>query len=120
MQQARPDIRVDVDYAVQMVGPRKNISYTIKAVDAYTYEQVSSVEGTISMTMDPTDLALRKAVAGNCDDLCDRIIEYYKDLRDNGRKIVVVFRSAPSAASTSSRTRLATTATHTTSSSTRG
>lgn len=97
MQQARPDIRVDVDYAVQMVGPRKNISYTIKAVDAYTSEQVSSVEGTISMTMDPTDLALRKAVAGNCDDLCDRIIEYYKDLRDNGRKIVVVFRSAPSA-----------------------
>ena len=94
MQQARPDIRVDTDYAVQMVGPRKNISYTIKAVDAYTSEQISSVEGTIQMTMDPIDLALRKAVAGNCDDFCQQILDYFMDLRDNGRKINVVFRAA--------------------------
>lgn len=94
MQQARPDIRVDVDYAVQMVGPRKNISYTIKAVDAFTSEQVSSVEGTIQMTMDPIDLALRKAVAGNCDDFCQQILDYFMDLRDNGRKINVIFRAA--------------------------
>ena len=38
MQQARPDIRVDLDYGVTTVGPRKNISYKIKAVDAYTSE----------------------------------------------------------------------------------
>lgn len=97
MQQARPDIRVDVDYAVQSVGPRKNISYTLKAVDAYTSEQVSSVEGTIQMTMDPTDLAMRKAVAGNCDDFCQQIIDYFLDLRDNGRKINIVFRAAKGA-----------------------
>lgn len=97
MQQARPDIRVDVDYAVQSVGPRKNISYTLKAVDAYTSEQVSSVEGTIQMTMDPIDLAMRKAVAGNCDDFCQQMIDYFLDLRDNGRKINVVFRAAKGA-----------------------
>lgn len=97
MQQARPDIRVDVDYAVQSVGPRKNISYTLKAVDAYTSEQVSSVEGTIQMTMDPIDLAMRKAVAGNCDDFCQQMIDYFLDLRDNGRKINIVFRAAKGA-----------------------
>lgn len=97
MQQARPDIRVDVEYGVEKSGPRKNISYNIKAVDAYTSEQVSSMEGNIQMTMDPTDLALRKAVAGNCDDFCERILEHYRDLRDNGRKVVVIFRAASSA-----------------------
>jgi len=97
MQQARPDIRVDVDYGVQAVGPRKNISYTLKAVDAYTSEQVASVEGTIQMTMDPIDLAMRKAVAGNCDDFCQQIIDYFLDLRDNGRKINVIFRAAKGA-----------------------
>lgn len=97
MQQARPDIRVDVEYGVEKSGPRKNISYNIKAVDAYTSEQVSSMEGTIQMTMDPTDLALRKGVAGNCDDFCERILEHYRDLRDNGRKVVVIFRTSPSA-----------------------
>lgn len=97
MQQARPDIRVDVDYAVQSVGPRKNITYSLKAVDAYTNEQVSSVEGSIQMTMDPVDLAMRKAVAGNCDDFCQQIIDYFMDLRDNGRKITIIFKAAQGA-----------------------
>ena len=47
--------------------------------------------------MDPTDLAMRKAVAGNCDDFCQQIIDYFLDLRDNGRKINVVFRAAKGA-----------------------
>jgi hypothetical protein len=97
MQQARPDIRVDLDYGVTTVGPRKNISYKIKAVDAYTSEQCGAIEGTIEMTMDPIDLAIRKAVAGNCDDFCNQIIEYFLDLRDNGRKINVIFRAAKGA-----------------------
>lgn len=97
LQQARPDIRVDVDYAVQSVGPRKNISYTLKAIDAYTSEQVASIEGSIQMTMDPVDLAMRKAVAGNCDDFCQQMIDYFLDLRDNGRKINIVFRAAKGA-----------------------
>lgn len=97
LQQARPDIRIDVDYSVARRGPRKDISFTLSAVDAYTSEQVSSVASTIEMTMDPTDLALRKAVAGQCDDFCNQILEYYTDLRDNGRKVVVEFRAAPSA-----------------------
>ena len=97
MQQARPDIRVDLDYGVTAVGPRKNISYKIKAVDAYTSEQCASIEGTIEMTMDPIDLAIRKAVAGNCDDFCQQIIDYFLDLRDNGRKINVIFRATKGA-----------------------
>lgn len=94
MQQARPDIRVDLDYAVKPFGPRKNISFTLKAVDAYCNDQVASCEGTVEGTMDPVDLALRKVVAGKIDDFCQRIMDYFADLRDNGRQITVIFRVA--------------------------
>lgn len=94
MQQARPDISVYLDYSVKPFGPRKNISFRLKAVDAYVHDQVASVEGNVEGTMDPVDLALRKVIAGKCDDFCDQIIEYFKDLRDNGRQITVIFRAA--------------------------
>ncbi|MBO7068157.1 MAG: hypothetical protein J6W52_05705 [Bacteroidaceae bacterium] len=94
LQQANPDIRIDLDYGVSAAGLRKNISYTIKAVDAYTSEPCGSIEGTIEMTADPTDLAIRKAVAGKCDDFCQQLIDYFLDLRDNGRKVVLVFKAA--------------------------
>ena len=92
LQQARPDIRIDLDYATQAFGPKKNITFTLKGVDAYTNEQVGSIEGSIQATSDPVDLALRKFIAANCTDFCDQLRNYFVDLRDNGRKINVIFR----------------------------
>lgn len=97
MQQARPDIRVDLDYSVQSIGPRKSISGTLTAVDAYTNEQISSVPIISEMSMDPIDLALRKCIAGTCDDFCQQMIDHFADLRDNGRMITVIFRAADGA-----------------------
>lgn len=94
MQQARPDIRVDLDYAVKPMGPRKYIQFRLKAVDAYCYDQVASCEGSVEGTTDPVDLALRKVIAGKVDEFCEQIINYYKDLRENGRQITVIFRAA--------------------------
>lgn len=97
LQQANADIRVDVSYSVARVGPRKNIHFDLSAVDAYCSDPIASVSGDIQMTMDPVPLALKKAVAGTCDDFCSQVIDYFTDLRDNGRKIKVLFRAAPSA-----------------------
>lgn len=94
MQQARPDIRVDLDYDVKPFGPRKNVSFRLKAVDAYCNDQVASCEGTVEGTMDPVDLALRKVIAGKSEEFCQQIIDYFMDLRDNGRQINVIFRAA--------------------------
>lgn len=95
LQQANPDIRVDLEYTVQAVGPRKNIRYSLTAFDAYTSEQIASIPGqTIEMTMDPVDLALRKAISGTCDDFCQQLIDYFLNLRDKGRKINIIFRAA--------------------------
>ncbi len=94
LQQARPDIRVDLDYSVKPMGPRKYIQFRLKAVDAYCLDQVASCEGSVEGTSDPVDLALRKVIAGKIDEFCQQVINYFMDLRDNGRQITVVFRSA--------------------------
>lgn len=94
LQQARPDIRVDIDYTVTPFGPRKNVSFRMKAVDAYCNDQISSCEGIVEGTMDPLDLALRKMVAGKIDEFCEQIMAYFQDLHDNGRQITVIFRAA--------------------------
>lgn len=94
LQQARPDIRVDMDYAVKPMGPRKYIQFRLKAVDAYCNDQIASCEGSVEGTTDPVDLALRKVIAGKCDEFCEQIINYFMNLRENGRQITVIFRAA--------------------------
>ena len=93
LQQANPDIRIDLFYAVKTVGRMKDIEFRLKAVDAYCYEQVASCEGTVTGTADPVSVALRKIVAGKSEEFCQQIIKYFLDLRDNGRKITVIFRA---------------------------
>ena len=94
MQQARPDIRVDLDYSVKPMGPRKYIQFRLKAVDAYCLDQVAACEGSVEGSTDPVDLALRKVIAGKSEEFCQQIINYFMDLRDNGRQINVIFRAA--------------------------
>ena len=91
---ANPDIRVDLGYSVKAMGPRKNISFSLQATDAYTFEPVATCLGNIELTMDPTDLAIQKFVSGNSRDFCNQMIAYYKDLQVNGRKISVTFQVA--------------------------
>ena len=76
------------------MGPRKYISFNLTAVDAYTMEQIAECPGSVEGTTDPVDLALRKIIAGKCDDFCQQMIDHFLDLRQNGREIHVVFRAA--------------------------
>lgn len=93
LQQAGADIRVDLDYSVRPFGARNSITFRMKAVDAYISNQIASCEGTVQGTMDPLDLALRKIVAGKSEEFCQQIVDYFRDLRDNGRKITVIFKA---------------------------
>ncbi len=97
LQQARADIRINLFYSVSSIGPRKNISFRLQAVDAYCADQIAACEGTIEGTMDPLDLALRKVIAGKSDDFCQQMIDYFMDLRTNGRQITVLFQVADGA-----------------------
>jgi hypothetical protein len=94
LQQANPDIRVDLDFTVKSIGPRKSVDFKLKAVDAYNYEQVASCQGLSEPSMEPLSLALRKIVAGKSEEFCEKMKKHFIDLRENGRKITIIFRAA--------------------------
>ena len=95
MQQARPDIRIDLDYSFQAYGPRKLYHLRLKAVDAYTNEQIAAMDATSQEpTMDSVDLAILKLMNLGCDNFCEQIRSYFLDLKKYGRQITVIFRVA--------------------------
>ena len=94
LRQAKPDIRLNVAYEVDPQGAFKNISLLIKAVDAFSKTPLpGAINEDIPMTKDPVGLAVRKQFNAKCEEFCDGIIAYFKDLRDHGRRIEVVFKA---------------------------
>lgn len=93
MDGVRPDIRLEVEFYISStLGPRKGWTIKVNAVDAYTNEPVGEVNGVIDPSMDAPDLILKKFMAGNIDDFCSKVQNYFLDLRERGRKVNVRFR----------------------------
>ena len=96
MQQANPDIRVDLGYSVKTMGPRKIVTFDLKAVDAYTYDQIASCSGSSDPepAAQPIEVIVRKFITGKTDDFCTQIMNHFLDLKENGREITVIFYAA--------------------------
>lgn len=93
MDGVRPDIKLEVEFYISStLGPRKGWTIKVNAVDAYTNEPVGNVDAVIDPTSDVPDLVLKKFMAGNIDDFCSKVQNYFVDLRERGRKVNVLFR----------------------------
>lgn len=98
MNQLRPDFQVLVDFTVKETRrPLSDVTCNLKVLDAYTFDNITTISNTREMTSDPTSIALRKIFLGRSDQLIQEIIDYILDLRDNGRKINVRFTVAKGA-----------------------
>lgn len=94
MENVRPDIKLEVEFYVnQTLGPRKGWTVKVDAVDAYTNEPVANFNSQVDPTSDVPDLVLKKVVAGYINDFNTQILAYFKDLRDRGRKVSVLFHT---------------------------
>lgn len=95
MESVRPDIKLEVEFRVSStLGPRKGWTINVAAVDAYTSDPVGAFPTVITdPSSEQPELVLKKAIAGNIDDLHAKIMNYFQDLHDNGRKVVVAFHS---------------------------
>ena len=92
MNTAKADIRLDVEFYVnQTLGPRKGWTVKVEAFDAYTSEPIANFNSIVDPTSDVPDLVLKKVVAGYIEDFSGKIFNYFKDLRDNGRKVILDF-----------------------------
>ncbi|WP_305115937.1 DUF6175 family protein [Duncaniella muris] len=87
---ASADIVLQLSWNINKVGPKNSITFNLQALDSYTTKQVAGAQGTGSPSFSadvPT--LLEEAVVSHMDDFCDRLIQHFKDSKENGREISV-------------------------------
>ncbi len=89
--QAKADIFFDVDWKVSTTGPKKTVSYTLSAYDAYTYNSIASVSGSGQPSFSSeVPVLVEEAVLSNMDTFLSQLQQYFDDCLENGRGIALV------------------------------
>ncbi|MCD8290914.1 MAG: DUF6175 family protein [Prevotella sp.] len=89
--QAKADILFDVDWKVSTTGPKKTVSYTLSAYDAYTYNSIASVSGSGQPSISAEVPALvEEAVLNNMDTFLSQLQQYFDDCLQNGRGVALI------------------------------
>lgn len=99
-QVAKADIWIYVNWEVLTVGPKKQVKFTLSAVDPYTSADVASTvpkTGTPSVSASVSEL-LVQAILNDIDNFNSSLQAYFDDLFANGRKSymrIQVWESSP-------------------------
>ena len=87
---AQADIFCELTYEVKQTGPRKQLTYILRALDPYTNQQIasSSDAGNPSLASGVPDL-IEEAVVKNMDGFTGLLQDYFSDVLEKGREISV-------------------------------
>lgn len=88
---ARADIILDLDYEIHRVGPQKQISFNLQAIDAYSSKIISGNTGVSSAANVPLTSLLEECVLSFKDNFLSGLQHYFDDLFANGREISITF-----------------------------
>lgn len=89
--QAKADIFFDVDWKVSTTGPKRTVSYTLNAYDAYTYNSIASVSGSGQPSFSAeVPILVEEAILTNMDTFLAQLQQYFDDCLQNGRGIALV------------------------------
>lgn len=84
------DIIIELNWQVNTVGPKKSITYSLAAKDAYTDKQISGTQGTGTPSFSAElPVLLEEAVIANIDNFCAQLQSYFDDMIENGREVTM-------------------------------
>lgn len=87
---AKADIILEVDWLVNQTGPKKSVTYNLRALDAYTNFQVAGAQGTGAPSFSAeVPVLLEEAVQNNMDNFIAQLQAHFDDLMANGRQVVI-------------------------------
>ena len=86
---AKADIILDLDYEIHRVGPRRQVSFNLQAIDAYSSKIISGNTGVSSDSNAPLTSLLEESVLSFKDNFLSGLQHYFDDLFANGREITV-------------------------------
>lgn len=94
---AKADIMVELLWTINVVGPKRSVTYTLSGKDAYTNKPVASTTGTGAPSLAAEiPVLLEEAVLNRMDYFTSQLQEHFDDLLTNGREVnveVLVFNN---------------------------
>lgn len=94
---AKADIMVELLWTINVVGPKRSVTYTLSGKDAYTNKPVASTTGTGAPSLAAEiPVLLEEAVLNRMDYFTSQLQAHFDDLLTNGREVnveVLVFNN---------------------------
>ena len=85
---ANADIIIELNWSVNTTGPKRSITYSLAAKDAYTDKQVAGCQGTGTPSFSAEiHVLLEEAVIGNMDNFTSQLQAHFDDMMENGREV---------------------------------
>ncbi len=98
IRRARPDIALDLDFSEEQRMGETSVTFTLRALDAFTSNEVASTTGTGQpASMVPVATLLREAVVQRMPQFESRLTGFFEDMVANGRQIRLRVRVAEDA-----------------------
>lgn len=87
---ANVDIIIELNWSVNTTGPKRSITYSLAAKDAYTDKQVAGCQGTGTPSFSAEiPVLLEEAVIGNMDNFISQLQAHFDDMMENGREVTM-------------------------------
>lgn len=87
---AKADIIIQLTYTVKAAGPKKQIDFILRGLDAYTDKAIANASGSGPQSFG-TNLAimLQEAVLSYLDQFNSQLMAHFEDMAANGREIIL-------------------------------
>lgn len=93
LNRAKSDIIVEVTWKISTIGPKKQLTYNLRGLDAYSLKQVAASQGTgrPSFSAAP-EVLLEEAVVDHMDKFVEQLMAHFNDMAENGREVAIDIR----------------------------
>lgn len=87
---ARADIILEVDWGINVNGPKRSVTYSLRGLDAYSNKQVAGAEGTgVPSFSAEVPLLVEEAVVSHMDKFTALLRQHFDDILAKGREVVI-------------------------------
>lgn len=87
---AKCDIILEVDWSVNVLGPKKSVTYNLRGIDAYTNMQVAGAQGTGAPSFSAEiPVLIEEAILVNMDNFTSQLQTHFDNLFENGREVSI-------------------------------
>lgn len=87
---AKADIVLELLWTVNNNGPKKSVTYNLRALDAYSDKQIAASSGTGAPSFSAeVPILLEEAVLTNIDPFTSQLMAHFEDMLENGREVVI-------------------------------